>query len=205
MPAFRSPAAVACHRRHTLFALLAFALLCGMGGLTTRASAQSADPAVRYMDVVAKELIAASRTNSAATLQSVIMRHADLGYMGGQGLGEYSSQLSAAEKPAFLSGMARWMARYATGEASKYPISHVTFQPAARPAKYGLMVDSTIHMRDGTTYDVAWLLNRSGSGYKVRDAQVLSFWMTGQLNRLFSSYISENGGQAKALVIALNR
>ena len=97
------------------------------------------------------------------------------------------------------------MARYATGEAAKYQLSHVTFQPAARPAKYGLMVDSTVHLRDGTTYDVSWLLNRTGNSYKVRDAQVLSFWMTGQLNRLFASYISENGGQAKALVIALNR
>ena len=41
--------------------------------------------------------------------------------------------------------------------------------------------------------------------YKVRDAQVMSFWMTPQLNRLFSAYISENGGHVKALVIALNR
>jgi phospholipid transport system substrate-binding protein len=188
-----------------MVALLVFGFLCGMGGLSTRIHAQAPDPAVRYMDGVAKELIAASRTRSAATLQSVIMRHADLGYMGGQGLGEYGNQLSAAEKPAFFGGMARWMARYATGEASKYPISHVTFQPAARPAKYGLMVDSTVHMRDGASYDVSWLLHRSGNTYKVRDAQVLSFWMTGQLNRLFASYISENGGQAKALVIALNR
>ena len=67
------------------------------------------------------------------------------------------------------------------------------------------MVDSTIHMRDGASYDVAWLLARNGTSYKVRDAQILTFWMTGQLNRLFSSYISENGGQARALVIALNR
>jgi phospholipid transport system substrate-binding protein len=175
------------------------------GGTASPARAQSGDAPVRYMDGVAKELLAASRTKSAATLQSVIVRHADLGYMGGQGLGEYSNQLSGGDKAAFLSGMARWMSRYAIGEAGKYQISHVTFQPAARPAKYGLMVDSTVHMRDGSSYDVAWLLTRSGGSYKVRDAQVLSFWMTGQLNRLFSNYISENGGQARALVTALNR
>jgi phospholipid transport system substrate-binding protein len=192
-------------RNGHLLAVLAVALAWLQIGAGTFAAAQSADPAVRYMDGVAKELIAASRTRSAATLQSVIMRHADLAYMGGQGLGEYGSQLSAADKPAFLTGMARWMARYATGEAAKYQISHATFQPSARAAKYGLMVDSTVHMRDGSSYDVAFLLTKAGGGYKVRDAQILSFWMTGQLNRLFSSYISENGGQPKALVIALNR
>jgi phospholipid transport system substrate-binding protein len=179
--------------------------LLGLAMQSDQVRAQAADPAVRYMDTVARELIAASRTRSAATLQSVIVRHADLGYIGGQGLGDYSNQLSSTEKPAFLSGMARWMARYAISEAPKYQISHVTFQPAARQARVGIMVDSTIHMRDGATYDVAWLLSRSGGTYKVRDAQILSFWMTGQLNRLFANYISENGGQAKSLVVALNR
>ncbi len=169
------------------------------------ANAQSADPAVRYMDGVAKELIGASRTRSAATLQSVILRHADLTYMGGQGLGEFGNQLGPAEKQAYFTGMTRWMSRYAIGEAQKYQISHVTFQPAARPAKYGLMVDSTVHMKDGASYDVAWMLAKNGSTYRVRDAQVLTFWMTGQLNRLFTGYINENGGQAKALVLALNR
>ena len=186
-------------------AIVALGVMAGFSAGTSDSQAQSADPAVRYMDGVAKELISASRTRSAATLQSVIMRHADLAYMGGQGLGEYSHQLAGPDKQAFLTGMARWMSRYATSEAPKYPLSHVTFQPNARPAKYGLMVDSTVHLRDGSTYDVSWLLTRSGGGYKVRDAQVLSFWMTGQLNRLFSSYISENGGQARSLVIALNR
>lgn len=167
--------------------------------------AQAADPAVRYMDQVAKELIAASRTRTPAALQSVIMRHADVGYMAAQGLGEYGSQLSAADKPSFFAGMTRWMSRYAITEAQKYQVSHVTFQPSARPAKYGLTVDSTVHMRDGSSYDVSWLLGRSGGTFKVRDAQVMSFWMTPQLNRLFSNYISENGGHVRALVVALNR
>jgi phospholipid transport system substrate-binding protein len=192
-------------RLSTLLAIIAVAVSWLQIATVAPAMAQHADPAVRYMDGVAKELIAASRTRSPATLQSVILRHADLGYMGAQGLGDYGTQLTAADKPAYLSGMTRWMAKYATSEATKYQISHVTFQSTARPAKYGLTVDSTIHMRDGSSYDVSWLLNRSASGYKVRDAQVMSFWMTPQLNRLFSSYISENGGQVKALVIALNR
>jgi phospholipid transport system substrate-binding protein len=205
MSASRAPFFAIGRRLPMLFALVAIALGSLHFAAATPTSAQASDPAVRYMDGVAKELIAASRTRSAATLQSVILRHADLGYMGAQGLGDYGSQLSAADKPAYFTGMTRWMSRYAISEAGKYQVSHVTFQPSARPAKYGLTVDSTVHMRDGSSYDVSWLLNRSGGGYKVRDAQVMSFWMTPQLNRLFSSYISENGGHVKALVIALNR
>ncbi len=205
MSASRAPFFAIGRRLPMLLALVAIALGSLHFAAATPTSAQASDPAVRYMDGVAKELIAASRTRSAATLQSVILRHADLGYMGAQGLGDYGSQLSAADKPAYFTGMTRWMSRYAISEAGKYQVSHVTFQPSARPAKYGLTVDSTVHMRDGSSYDVSWLLNRSGGGYKVRDAQVMSFWMTPQLNRLFSSYISENGGHVKALVIALNR
>ncbi len=169
------------------------------------ATAQQPDPAVRYMDQVARDLINASRTRSAAMLQSVILRHADLPYMGGQAIGEYGSQLGASERPSYLSGMARFMAKYAASEAHKYAINRVTFQPHSRPAKYGLMVDSTIHMRDGSTYDVAFMLGRANGTFKVRDAQILGFSMTSQLNRLFTSYISEQGGQVRALVLALNR
>ncbi|MEQ1613610.1 MAG: ABC transporter substrate-binding protein [Hyphomicrobiaceae bacterium] len=188
-----------------MLAILAVAMAWVQVATVAPANAQHADPAVRYMDGVAKDLIAASRTRSPATLQSVILRHADLGYMGAQGLGDYGTQLNAADKPAYLTGMSRWMAKYATSEATKYQVSHVTFQQSARPAKYGLTVDSTVHMRDGSSYDVSWLLSRTAGGFKVRDAQVMSFWMTPQLNRLFSAYISENGGHVKALVIALNR
>lgn len=199
----RSSSAMTYPRRLLVLGSLLAAMVAAFAG--TPARAQHADPAVRYMDQVARELIAASRTRSPATLQSVIMRHADLGYMGAQGLGDYGTQLAAADKPAYFSGMARWMSRYAISESSKYQVSHVTFTGDARPARYGTTVDSTVHMRDGSSYDVSWLLTRHGQGFKVRDAQVMSFWMTPQLNRLFSNYIAENGGQVKALVIALNR
>ena len=184
MSASDTPAPITRRLASLLGAAALVSAIASPGGIGS-AHAQTADPAVRYMDQVAKELIAASRTRTPAALQSVIMRHAD--------------------KPSFMAGMTRWMSRYAITEAQKYQVSHVTFQPAARPAKYGLTVDSTVHMRDGSSYDVSWLLGRSGGAFKVRDAQVMSFWMTPQLNRLFSNYINENGGHVRALVVALNR
>jgi len=52
---------------------------------------------------------------------------------------------------------------------------------------------------------VRWLVVRRGTTYKVRDAQVIGFWMTSFLDNLFQSFISDNGGNPKALVVALNR
>jgi phospholipid transport system substrate-binding protein len=168
-------------------------------------AAQVADPAVVFMDRAAKDIIAASRTRSLVTLQASIMRHADLGYMGGIGLGDYRDKLAPADKQTYYGGMTRFMSKYALSEGAKYQVSHLTFQPGSRPAKYGLMVDSTIHMKDGASYDVQWMLAKQGSGYKIRDAQILTFWMTPQLQRLFTNYIGDNGGNVKALLTALNR
>jgi phospholipid transport system substrate-binding protein len=174
---------------------------------TTPATAQLAGDtaAVAYMNTASKEIIAASRTRSIATMQSAIMRHADLGYMGGIGLGDYRDKLVPTDKQSYYTGMTRFMAKYALTESQKYQVSHLTFQPVGRPAKAGLMVDSTVHMRDGSTYDVQWMLSKTGNSYKIRDAQILTFWMTPQLQRLFTNYIGENGGNVKALLVALNR
>ena len=161
--------------------------------------------AVAYMNTAAKEIIAASRTRSLATLQSAIMRHADLGYMGGIGLGDYRDKLVPGDKQSYYSGMTRFMSKYAITEGQKYQVSHLTFQPVGRAAKYGLMVDSTVHLKDGSSYDVQWMLSKTGSSYKIRDAQILTFWITPQLQRLFTNYIGENGGNVKALLVALNR
>ncbi|MFX8965007.1 hypothetical protein ABTN15_19515, partial [Acinetobacter baumannii] len=62
-----------------------------------------------------------------------------------------------------------------------------------------------VELTTGETYEVRWLLVRSGGAFKVRDAEVLGFWMTPVLATLFQNYISENGGSSKALIMALNR
>ena len=67
----------------------------------------------------------------------------------------------------------------------------------------GTNVDSRITLRSGESYDIRWLVVKSGSGYKVRDAQVVGFWMTSFLNDLFQNYITENGNNPRALVSGL--
>ena len=67
------------------------------------------------------------------------------------------------------------------------------------------MVDSTITLQDGQSYEVAWMLTKIGSTYRVRDAQAMGFWMTPFLKKLFEDYIAQNGGNVKSLVAVLQR
>lgn len=184
-------------------ALLA-ALLVG-SSLAIPPPARAADPAVVYMAQVGKELMAAARSRSPSMLATVIQKHGDITYIGLYALGSYRSKLAQTEKPEYLAGTTRFMARYAASKAPDYQVERVEWSNASVRGGSGTMVDSTVYLRDGSSYEVRWLLSKSGSGYKVRDASVLGFWMTGQLKTMFEDYVSQNGGSVRALTSVLNR
>lgn len=167
--------------------------------------AQAADPAVVYMAGVGRELMAAARSRSPSMMAQVIQKHGDIAYIGLYALGSYRPKLSSADKPEFYAGTTRFMARYAANEAPKYPIAKVEWVNESVRGGSGIMVDSTVTLRDGSTYDVRWLVSKSGGSYKVRDAMVYGFWMTPFLKKMFEDYVSENGGNVRALTAALNR
>lgn len=169
------------------------------------APAAAMDPAVQFMDRVAKDMISASRTRSPGALQGAISRYGDMRSIGLYALGDYRPRLENADQEAYTAGMIRFISRYAATEAPKYPVKSVKFSPEARRARYGLMVDSTVTMEDGSSYEVAWMLVQQGSSYRVRDAQVMGLWMTPFLKKLFEDYIAQNNGSVKALVAVLQR
>jgi phospholipid transport system substrate-binding protein len=166
--------------------------------------ARAADPAVEFMEKVARELLAASRSKSPALVSAVIHRYADTAYIGSYSLGNYRSQLTPTDRPGYLAGMVRFIGRYTANEAPKYPVASYRITGSVRGGQ-GIMVDSVITLRDGSNYDVRWLLSSKGSTYRVRDAMVYGFWMTPFLKKLFENYIAENGGHVRALVAVLNR
>jgi phospholipid transport system substrate-binding protein len=170
----------------------------------TAGPARAADPAVVFMEKVARELLAATRSKSPALIASVLHRYADTNYIGSYSLGSYRAQLATNDRPGYLAGMVRFIGRYAANEAPKYPVASYRITGSVRGAQ-GIMVDSVITLRDGSNYDVRWLLSDKGSTYRVRDAMVYGFWMTPFLKKLFESYIAENGGHVRALVAVLNR
>lgn len=167
--------------------------------------ARAADPAVVFMAQVGKELMAAARTRSPSLMATVVERYADVTQIGLYSLGEYRTRLPLAERPGYYAGMVRFIGRYAAGEAPKYPVARVEWASHSVRGANGLMVDSRVTLADGSTYDVRWLLFKYGSTYKVRDAMVLTFWMTPFLKNLFEDYISKNGGNPRALTAALSR
>jgi phospholipid transport system substrate-binding protein len=172
--------------------------------LALPAAAQQ-DPAVQYMDRVTRDLMAAQRTRSVQAMQLAISRHGDTQAIGLFALGDYRARLEPVDREPYISGMVKFIGRYAATEAPKYPVAKIAFAPESRKAKYGITVDSTITLQDGTTYEIAWLLMKYGSTYRVRDAQALGFWMSPFLKKLFEDYIGQNNGNVKALVGVLQR
>jgi phospholipid transport system substrate-binding protein len=164
----------------------------------------SAETPAGYMQRVANELIAASRTGSVQSFASVIRSHADVPSIGLTALGSYANALPKGDRPAYYNGMINFIARYAGKEAPKYPVAKAVMTGQAMTAS-GATVDSRVTLRDGSNYDVRWILVKRGSVYKVRDAEVIGFRMTSFLDTLFQNYIAENGGNPKALVLALNK
>jgi phospholipid transport system substrate-binding protein len=158
-----------------------------------------------YMKRVGNELLAASRSGSSSQFAMVLNANADIPSIGLSALGNYARVLPREQRPVYYNGMINFIARYASKEAPKYPVARFTVTGQSEDDARGTYVDSRITLASGDTYDVRWLVVRRESTYKVRDAQVIGFWMTSFLDNLFQNFISENGGNPKALVVALNR
>jgi phospholipid transport system substrate-binding protein len=159
----------------------------------------------RYMQRVAKDLIKAARSNSQTAFARAVRSHSDYRSIGLYSLGAYRRGLPRSDRNPYFSGMINFIARYAANNAPKYPVANAVVTGQTEETKSGVHVDTRVTLADGTSYDVRWLLVRRGSTWKVRDAQVLGFWMSPFLKNLFENYIAENGGNPRALVVALNR
>ena len=184
------------------FGLCAFAFAFLIAQTITAAAQQT--PAA-YMQRVANELIAAQRSGSQDDFARVIRSHADVPSIAINALGSYASSLAKSDRPAYYSGMVNFIARYAATEAPKYPVARAVMTGQTRETASGFYVDSRITLASGTSYDVRWRIVRRGGAFKVRDAEIIGFEMTSFLNTLFQNYISENGGNPRTLVLALNR
>ncbi|MGQ0672022.1 MAG: ABC transporter substrate-binding protein [Hyphomicrobium sp.] len=186
------------HRLLTTLATAVFSLAASVGAVF-------AETPAAYMQRVANELMAAARTGSSSSMAAVIRAHADVPSIGLTALGSYRERLPQSDRPAYYNGMINFIARYGAKEAPKYPVGKAVMVGQSAANSVTSYVDSRVTLRDGATYDVRWVINRRGGTYKVRDAEVIGFRMTSFLDTMFQNYIGENGGNPKALVIALNR
>lgn len=172
--------------------------------LITSMPALAETPAA-YMQKVANELVAASRSGSALAFATALRSHADLPSIGLSALGSYANRLAKSDRPAYYNGMVNWIARYAAKESPKYPVARAVVVGQSAGTGGASYVDTSVTLRSGETYDVRWTIVRRGSTYKVREAEILMFQMTTVLGNLFQDYISKNQDNPKALVAALNQ
>jgi phospholipid transport system substrate-binding protein len=180
-------------------------LVLAAGAIVAAPSAARAEAPATYMQRVSNELIAAQRAGSAAAFSNVLRRHMAVSSIGLTALGPHAATLPKTDRPAFYNGMINFISKYSAKEAPKYPVASAVVTGQSAETSGGATVDSRITLRSGETYDIRWKLVREGQSFKVRDAQVVGFWMTSFLDNLFQNYISENGNNPRALVIALNR
>ncbi len=173
--------------------------------VVTPSRADAADPAVSYMRRAANALIDAQRKGSAGAFSRVINAYGHVPAIALFALGNFRRQLPRGKRRTYYSGMTRFIGRYAANEAPKYPVARVKFPAAGIRDGRTVLVDSQVVLKDGSTYDVRWMLLPNRGGFKVRDAQVLGFWVSPFLQTLFENYIKENGGNVNALVTVLSR
>lgn len=184
--------------------LIAFAIVCAtMIALPVQEA--RADRASAFMKKVTTALLRASRKNSSVALERVIARYADVPYIGRYSLGRYARALPRRDRARYQRGMVRFMARYAAGEAPKYPVRNVRVLSRGFRISGGIGVDTRVVLRNGTSYDIRWLLVRRGGTYKVRDVQVVGIWILQFQRTLFRKFIEEKGGRVAALVRVLTR
>ncbi|WP_290983576.1 ABC transporter substrate-binding protein [Hyphomicrobium sp.] len=168
------------------------------------AGARAETPAV-YMQRVQNELMYAQRQGGVSAYANVLRRHMDVQNIGLTALGPHARTLPKTDRPAYYNGMVNFIAKYAAKEGPKYIVTSAVVTGQGAGDAGGTNVDSHITLADGSGYDIRWLVMKTSQGYKVRDAQVVGFWMTSFLDDLFQNYITENGNNPRALVLALSR
>lgn len=189
-------------------AMLALALSMLAIGMPLHSS-RAQDAPSEYVKRVARDLIAANRAGSAQGFADALNNHSHVQAIGTYALGSYKPNLKPADRDSYFAGMVRFISRYAASESQKYQIASFDIVGPAGRTSSGVVVDSRVKLRDGSSYDVQWLLQpTAGGGYRIRDAKVQvllgDYWMSPFLKDLFEKYIAENGS-VTALVVALNR
>lgn len=166
--------------------------------------ASAKDKAVEFMRRAANSLIMAQRKGAPEAFQTAVRKYGHVPEIGLYALGDYRAGLPRRHRRVYYTGLAKFIGRYAASESPKYPVKRVTFAPIAIRNGRAVMVDSRVYIKGASYYNVRWMLVKSRGVFKIRDAQVLGFWISPFLQTLFQNYIRDNGGQVGALVTALN-
>lgn len=194
-------------RRFILTATLAFILSIVLAPLPVADAAKKSarHAAVKKMERVADELIAAQRTGTISSFSNVIRRHADVTEIANFSLGRYRSKLPRSKRSAYYRGVQRFMARYFADNSKRYKVAKAVINPTVTPDGKGVYVDTKVTLKSGTSYNVRWRLAKRRGKYRITDVKVLIFSLVSQQRALFYQFLAKKNGDVNALVLALNR
>jgi len=198
------PAGRATGRFHAALVLAASLLFSAPAAVATSTAAR-ADAPVKFMQRVSRELLAAHKSNSEARMARVIRSRGDVAAIGRFSLGTYYARLKTGSRSSYFNGMTKFMARYIVSQARTYRVARAQILRPSTKRGRDYVVNSRVTLTSGAEYDVQWLLARRGKTFKVRDVQVLGFWVLPFQRNLFRSYVRKANGNVNALVVALNQ
>ncbi len=183
-------------------AALGMLLITGPGSAT---AAEKAHPAVRYMQLAARDLMAAQRRGTISSFAAVIHKRADVPSIAIYSLGRYRSDLQRSKRSLYYRGVRRFMSRYFADQSRKYQVVAASVDPAVRPRGKDVLVNSRVKLATGSEYSVVWQLAKRRGSYRIVDVKVLGFSLTYLQRGIFQTYLKKRDGNVNALVAALNR
>lgn len=163
------------------------------------------DAPVKFMQRVSKELLRAHHDNNETQMTRVIRSRGDVAAIGRFSLGTYYARLKSNSRTSYFNGMTKFMARYVISQSKTYRVARAEILRPSTVRGRDHVVDSRVTLTDGTVYNVQWLLAKRGKTFKVRDVNVLGFWVLPFQRNLFRSYVRKANGNVNALVLALNQ
>lgn len=194
-------------RRSFLTATIGLLLSTGIvpAAQVSAATKPARHPAVKQMQRVARDLIAAQRTGTISSFAAVIRRHADVVEIANYSLGRYRGKLSKSKRSAYYRGVRRFMARYFADQSKKYQIVKADISSNVREDDGDVLISSKVHLKSGSTYTINWRLAKRRGKYRITDVKVLGFSLTYLQRGIFYRFLSKKNGDVNALVVALNR
>lgn len=191
--------------RRLAIGLTVASLIASAAAPTALAAQTKRHPAVKYMERVAGELIAAQRAGTISSFSNVIRKRADVEAIANYSIGRYRSSLRKSQRGAYYTGVRRFMARYFADQTKKYQVKRAEIGSNVTKSDGEFIVSTKVFLKSGSTYNVTWRLAKRRGSYRITDVKVLGFSLTYLQRNLFYSFLAKRDGNVKALVAALNR
>lgn len=162
--------------------------------LPVAATAKAGCPAEPFVQSAGAAMMGAARKRSPAAFSGVASRYTDLHAIAIFALGQHRSSLSKAKEAEYVALTRGFVGRFMAKYADRFDGRGMSVTECTASGKA-----VTVAAKLSGGQKVVFKLNRTRSGYKVRDLNVSSVWLAQQLRSTFVGVIRRNGGDVAAL------